>query len=69
MYHDTLRVNSSDKYFVIGGNPNDDGGGVIGSTNSEFQASDIKAEAIKQGYKNVSIVGWQDFWCLKSEEK
>jgi hypothetical protein len=57
MLHDTLHVSAQDAYFVVGGNPDNDGGGVIGSTNSEFVASDIKAEAIKQGYKNVQVNG------------
>ena len=68
-WHDTLRVNARDAFFVVGGNPNEDGGGVIGSTNSEFQASDIKAEAIKRGYRDVRIVEATDFWCLREEER
>ncbi len=69
MYHDKLRVVSSDSYFIIGGNPDGNGGGVIASTNSEFEASDIKAEAMKHGYKNVQVVDWKHFWCLKDEER
>ncbi len=62
MYHDNLRVVSTDAFFVIGGNPDGNGGGVIASTNSEFEASDIKAEAMKHGYKNIQVVTAEYFW-------
>lgn len=68
-WHDEQRVCSTDSWFVLGGNPNEDGGGVIASTTSEFKAMDIKAEAVKRGYRNVVIVSATDFWCLKEEER
>ena len=68
-WHDQFGVNANDKWFVVAGNPNQNSGGIVASTNFEFKALDIKNEAIKQGYKNVRVVSWVDLWVVHEEER
>lgn len=68
-WHDQFGVRASDDFFVVAGNPNGDGGGVVASTNSWFRATDIKNEAIRQGYRDVQVLDKHHFWCMRSEER
>jgi hypothetical protein len=58
MLHDNQRINSTDAYFVCGGNPDNTGGGIIGSRQTFAEALILKIEAIKAGYRKVSILTW-----------
>jgi len=60
MLHEMYQVNSHDKYFVIGGNPDGNGGGVIVSTNDMAFALSIQKQAIKLGYTKVQVVTWTE---------
>ena len=60
MFHDNQRVNAKDKFFVLGGNPDGNGGGVIASTNSLVEAKQIQLEAIKKDYSGVAIYTWEE---------
>jgi hypothetical protein len=61
-YHDNQRIVSTDPWFVTGGNPDGNGGGVIATCRSEFRAIDIKWEALVQGYRGVQVISAKDFW-------
>jgi hypothetical protein len=60
MYHDNTRICSTDNYFVCGGNPDGNGGGVIASSHTIDDAKRIQLEAIKLGYVGVRILTWDE---------
>lgn len=59
---DTQRVNSRDKFFVTGSNPDNNGGGVIATTSTLDAAIAIKIEAIKAGFGKVQVLTSEEFW-------
>jgi hypothetical protein len=58
--HETTRISSKDEYFVVGGNPDGNGGGVIGSAKTFSEAQKLQVEALKQNYTNVRILDWME---------
>lgn len=58
---DKQRINSRDKWFVIGGNPDGDGGGVIATSNLLTEAEEIRIQAIKFNYSGVLIRTYDEF--------
>jgi hypothetical protein len=60
MFHDTQRFDCYDEFFVIGGNPDGIGGGVIASSPSWFAAVDKRWQAISLGYRDVKVVTWAE---------
>ena len=60
--HVAARFNSGDKYFVVGMNPEENGGGIIGSANSLEGAHGLQIEAIKQNYGKVRVLTSLEFY-------
>jgi len=60
LLHDTEGVNARDKYFIVGGNPDGSGGGVITSRNTLDGAQTIQRRAIMQGYTQVRILTYDE---------
>lgn len=60
MFHDNQRVVAKDKWFIIGGNPDGNGGGVIASCNTLEEAENIRFQAIMQNYSEVRIRTWKE---------
>lgn len=60
--HETHRLVMTDEYFVIGGNPDGLGGGIIGSSRNMYCAVQLKKLAIEQGYKDVKIIEYWDLY-------
>jgi hypothetical protein len=58
---ENLRVVGTDRLFVCAGNPDGDGGGVIGSFNVMADAVALKIELIKADYNRVQILTWEEF--------
>lgn len=59
--HESSRFNPYDKYFVVGMNPNDGGGGVIGSAKTLNDAHALQVNAIKLNYSNVRVLTYKEF--------
>ena len=59
MLHDNQRVDSHDRWFVCGGNPDGDGGGVIASFNDLRKAQAFVEVAIKADYTRVRVQTWE----------
>jgi hypothetical protein len=55
-------VDARDKFFVCGGNPRGNGGGVIASFNNYKDALALSIEAIKVGYVRVKIYTWNEMF-------
>ena len=68
MLHDNpQRVVATDKWFVLGGNPDGNGGGVIATRNVLKDAQALAEEAIKEGYTHVSVQTWEQMFEFASE--
>lgn len=61
MIHEIEAPNPGDKFFICGSNPDDSGGGVIGSRNTWDGAVSLKIRCIKAGYGKVRILTWDEF--------
>ena len=68
LLHETENPSTKDKFFVCGGNPDNSGGGVIGSRNTWGGAVLLKTLAIKQGYSKVRILTWNEMMTVSDSE-
>lgn len=66
MLHETERIYSTDRYIITGGNPDGNGGGVIGTRNRLDDAIALHAAAIQTGYTNVRMMTWEEL--MKDKE-
>lgn len=66
LLHETEPVSTQDKWFVCGGNPSGNGGGVIGTRYTLIAAQALQKEAIKQNYTRVRVLTWEQ---LHSDEE
>ncbi len=64
LLHECQRVVMSDKFFVCGGNPANDGGGVIGTRATWNEAVDLKVRAIKENYTLVRILTYAEMFAI-----
>ena len=62
MWHDRFNVDPEHAYFVVAGNPDGNGGGVILSTNNWREAWDIMKEAERQRYHRVDILNYLELF-------
>lgn len=60
LLHEIARFNIKDEFFISGGNPDMNGGGVIGTAPTWMQAVNMKHDAMSQGYKGVRILTWNE---------
>lgn len=58
--HEASRLSMHDPYFVSGGNPDGNGGGVIGSTRTRVEALALQIEAVKRGYTRVHVMTYKE---------
>jgi len=68
MLHHTARYKDSDRFFVIGMNPDDSGGGVIGTAPTLTEANALRDQAIKENYSIVRVRTWRELVSEKSDE-
>jgi len=59
--HETTRFRYSDKYVIVGSNPDNTGGGVIGTADSITDAHLLQVNAIKANYSQVRVMTWDEF--------
>jgi hypothetical protein len=60
LLHETEYVDTRDRFFVCGGNPDGSGGGVIGTRDTWDGATSLKVRAIVAGYTDVRIWNWKE---------
>jgi hypothetical protein len=60
LLHESSRIDSRDTYFICGGNPDGNGGGVIASVNTLEAAHRLQRQAIMQGYTRVKVWTWRE---------
>jgi len=68
MLHETARYSDHDTFFVVGGNPDDSGGGVIGTAPNLTEANALRDAAIKANYSRVRVRTWRELVSEKSDE-
>jgi len=68
LLHETARFNTEDTYYVLGGNPNNDGGGVIGTARTLTAANELRDAAIKQNYSKVRVRTWREMMQVNDDE-
>ena len=59
-WHETQRFNQNDKYFIIGMNPDGNGGGIIGTATNEAEARIMRNGALAQNYTQVRVRTWKE---------
>lgn len=68
-WHDSFGVDAHHAYFVVGGNPDKSGGGVIRSSNDWRTAWDTLREAERRGYLEVEVLRAEEFWRVKGSAR
>ena len=69
IFLDKYGVSSKDEWFLTGGFPDASGGGILASSYSFERLADVKAEAMKLGFRDCKIVEWTDFYVGENENK
>jgi len=60
MLHETARYSNRDEFVVVGFNPDDSGGGIIGTAANQAEANQLRVEALKQNYSCVRVRTWRE---------
>jgi len=60
LLHETEKVNTHDRFFICGKDPDGSGGGVIATRDTLDGATTLQARAIMQGYTKVRVLTWKE---------
>lgn len=65
---DYQNISSHDRFFVCGGNPDSNGGGIIASYMNREAATETQRQAIMFGFNDVRILTWHEMMSERDYE-